>query len=117
MSIQEHPDDVRKNGILLNGVITRVSQTVKGRKGNDLGGYYVHARTLKKDVVFTVTISSYRYFSVGDNVKIWKYKDVFYLDEYNNMEPINVWPLFLAEAVCSALIIYLYLRRRRSHNQ
>lgn len=123
MSIQERPDDIRKQGVLLDGKVTKMYETVSGRRGNDRGGYFVQAMAMKdgtivkEHVVFNVGISLYPKFSVGDTVKIWKHKGVFHLDEYGNMEPTDsVWPwqLVLVEAVCLGLIAYMLIRRRKS---
>ncbi len=119
LAIQPHPDDIREDGVLYKGIVTKVHETVTNRMGSNPGGYYVTTRVMKgkyivkAEEVFSVGITLYDYFSVGDDVRVFKYQDIFYLDEYGNLQPPSYGTLVCLEIICLGLVAYLYRIRKQ----
>jgi hypothetical protein len=116
MMLQAKPEEVRKNGVLLDGEVIRVSSS---RMGTGSPTYRAQVKIMKDGAVvkedhsFIISISNYNKFFAGEKVKVWEYNRIFYLDEYDNMEQADPCILILSEVLCFSIIAFIYLRRRK----
>jgi len=120
LSLTSAPDEVRKKDTYYDGVITKLSQgagSVSSRPGRGGGhgpSYYIDVKVDNRQAVNNVvTISSWYKFFVGQHIKVWEYRGNFYIDEYDNMNPLHIYPFLIGDIICIMAIITVYLKRKK----
>jgi hypothetical protein len=107
------PEEVRDKGVPHTGKVIRTYESAHaiGSDGTRRHADNVIAQLTNGDEE-TISVNSIEYFTVGEEVPLWEYEGVWYIDKYGNMErpsPLHGVVVFVLSLIT---IVYWKVFRR-----
>lgn len=109
LCFQTPPDEIRKNGVLLEGKVLKKIRSATPDPDHGVRVLcYLYLEILedaaeKNQIRDFVSEDQYNKFKVGEIVPVWRYKGTYRVDKYGTLEIVSPWPFFTAAGV--ALLI------------
>lgn len=104
------PEEVREKGEAFKGKVIRTIGR-REQSGDESENIVVKLENGNEE---TISVISVEPISVGEELPLWKYKGVWYVDKYDNMETPSPLPAVVVFVLSLITIIYWKVFRRQS---
>jgi len=104
------PEEVREKGEAFAG---RVIRTIERREqsGDESERVVVELENGNEETISVISVGP---ITVGEELPLWKYKGVWYVDKYDNMETPSPLPAIVIFVLSLVTIVYWKVFRRQS---
>ena len=121
LCFQKSPDDIRKDGIELEGKVVKKTESVALYANTSSTFYYLDLEVLgdtteEDPIRVQISEKPFRCFKEGEIVPVWRYKGAYRVDKYGAMDIIPPLPFFAVAVVGLVLFATFIVKYRVAKN-